>query len=1091
MPSEKINIVVAGDSIGYGLVSHSDPWAELNIQAPYKVENHSLGGATLSDLIKYFEGAILNDIDSKLNSGDNWLIIQAATNDLAQGRSANDIYKDAEKLTADAHNAGFKVLIATVLPRDGTIFSWSSASESTRNQYNELLRHGAAGADAIADIAADPTMGSSEAPKNPSLYSDFLHPTAAAVKTYLEPIYSAAISKELYLAPDNGLPSEVPVTGSPSPVSGTQPSGTPIVSSPVPSSSSMSVGSGADQLLLKISEFVYKDDAQFTVSVDGKQIGGTLTAHAAYTAGQSDLVSVRGDWSQGDHTISLNLLANAADPSRQIFLNGATYNDVSVSGSTYSVMPGAANHFVVHDTSSTGTSSSANPSSPVSGTQPSGTPIVSSPVPSSSSMSVGSGADQLLLKISEFVYKDDAQFTVSVDGKQIGGTLTAHAAYTAGQSDLVSVRGDWSQGDHTISLNLLANAADPSRQIFLNGATYNDVSVSGSTYSVMPGAANHFVVHDTSSTGTSSSANPSSPVSGTQPSGTPIVSSPVPSSSSMSVGSGADQLLLKISEFVYKDDAQFTVSVDGKQIGGTLTAHAAYTAGQSDLVSVRGDWSQGDHTISLNLLANAADPSRQIFLNGATYNDVSVSGSTYSVMPGAANHFVVHDTSSTGTSSSANPSSPVSGTQPSGTPIVSSPVPSSSSMSVGSGADQLLLKISEFVYKDDAQFTVSVDGKQIGGTLTAHAAYTAGQSDLVSVRGDWSQGDHTISLNLLANAADPSRQIFLNGATYNDVSVSGSTYSVMPGAANHFVVHDTSSTGTSSSANPSSPVSGTQPSGTPIVSSPVPSSSSMSVGSGADQLLLKISEFVYKDDAQFTVSVDGKQIGGTLTAHAAYTAGQSDLVSVRGDWSQGDHTISLNLLANAADPSRQIFLNGATYNDVSVSGSTYSVMPGAANHFVVHDTSSTGTSSSANPSSPVSGTQPSGTPIVSSPVPSSSSMSVGSGADQLLLKISEFVYKDDAQFTVSVDGKQIGGTLTAHAAYTAGQSDLVSVRGDWSQGDHTISLNLLANAADPSRQIFLNGATYNDVSVSGSTYSVMPGAANHFVVHDLQDVFLY
>ncbi|SFL49006.1 calcium-binding protein, partial [Methylobacterium pseudosasicola] len=43
---------------------------------------------------------------------------------------------------------------------------------------------------------------------------------------------------------------------------------------------STSIGTGSDQLVLRISQDAYQGDAQYTVSVDGKQIGGVLTAHA-------------------------------------------------------------------------------------------------------------------------------------------------------------------------------------------------------------------------------------------------------------------------------------------------------------------------------------------------------------------------------------------------------------------------------------------------------------------------------------------------------------------------------------------------------------------------------------------------------------------------------------------------------------------------------------------------------------------------------------------------------------------------------------------------------------------------------------------
>ncbi|MFC6027895.1 SGNH/GDSL hydrolase family protein, partial [Methylobacterium mesophilicum] len=267
MGENAVNIVVVGDSIGFGLVSRSDPWSDLKLHDQYRVENHSIGGATLRDMIGVYEGGILNDFDPKLNAGGNLLIIQAGTNDLAQGRSPSELYKDAQSLAADAHSAGFKVIIATILPREGGTFPWSAASENARLEYNDLLRKGRAGADSLADIASSQTMGSVEATGNSALYSDGLHPTAAAVKAYIEPIYSLALSGNLDSGTKNdGTSSEPlgtsspattvpPVSSSPSlPASGTVSSNGP--TTPV----STSIGTGADQLIFKVSEFVYKAD---------------------------------------------------------------------------------------------------------------------------------------------------------------------------------------------------------------------------------------------------------------------------------------------------------------------------------------------------------------------------------------------------------------------------------------------------------------------------------------------------------------------------------------------------------------------------------------------------------------------------------------------------------------------------------------------------------------------------------------------------------------------------------------------------------------------------------------------------------------
>lgn len=47
------------------------------------------------------------------------------------------------------------------------------------------------------------------------------------------------------------------------------------------------------------------------MQVDGKQIGGTLTASALHGSGQSDTVTVLGDWSRGNHTATVTFLNGA------------------------------------------------------------------------------------------------------------------------------------------------------------------------------------------------------------------------------------------------------------------------------------------------------------------------------------------------------------------------------------------------------------------------------------------------------------------------------------------------------------------------------------------------------------------------------------------------------------------------------------------------------------------------------------------------------------------------------------------------------------------------------------------------------------
>ncbi|WP_245442905.1 carbohydrate-binding domain-containing protein [Methylobacterium terrae] len=116
------------------------------------------------------------------------------------------------------------------------------------------------------------------------------------------------------------------------------------------------------------------------------------------------------------------------------------------------------------------------------------------------------------------------------------------------------------------------------------------------------------------------------------------------------------------------------------------------------------------------------------------------------------------------------------------------------------------------------------------------------------------------------------------------------------------------------------------------------------------------------------------------------------------------------------------------------------------------------------------------------------SVSLGSGSDQLLLKISQDAYHGNAQYAVSVDGKQIGGVQTAHASHAAGQSDLISVRGDWSQGNHDVAIRFLnddwGGTAAKDRNLYVDSATYHGQDVQGAHLTLMSDGAQHFTFHD-------
>ena len=102
-------------------------------------------------------------------------------------------------------------------------------------------------------------------------------------------------------------------------------------------------------------------------------------------------------------------------------------------------------------------------------------------------------------------------------------------------------------------------------------------------------------------------------------------------------------------------------------------------------------------------------------------------------------------------------------------------------------------------------------------------------------------------------------------------------------------------------------------------------------------------------------------------------------------------------------------------------------------------------------------------------------VTIGSGPDTLALQVSEDAWNGNAQFTVSVDGRQIGGTLTATASHAAGQTQIFNVLGTFAAGSHTATVNFLNDAygGTPAtdRNLYVTGATIDNSVVSGATLS--------------------
>jgi hypothetical protein len=240
------------------------------------------------------------------------------------------------------------------------------------------------------------------------------------------------------------------------------------------------------------------------------------------------------------------------------------------------------------------------------------------------------------------------------------------------------------------------------------------------------------------------------------------------------------------------------------------------------------------------------------------------------------------------------------------------------------------------------------------------------------------------------------------------------------------------------------------------------------LGSGGDTLVLKISQDAYKGNAQYTISVDGKQIGGTLTAGASHAAGQDDTITVKGDWGAGSHKVTVKFLndsyGGSAAADRNLHVDGITFNGASLSKGSADLGANGPVDFGFTKATSPG-------------------PVVLK--------TVGTGGDTLVLKVSQDAYKGDAQYTISVDGKQIGGTLTAHASHTAGRDDIITVKGDWAAGTHKLAVKFLndsyGGSAAADRNLHVDGITYNGAAVTKSTADLHSNGPVFFSFVDQHD----
>lgn len=105
-------------------------------------------------------------------------------------------------------------------------------------------------------------------------------------------------------------------------------------------------------------------------------------------------------------------------------------------------------------------------------------------------------------------------------------------------------------------------------------------------------------------------------------------------------------------------------------------------------------------------------------------------------------------------------------------------------------------------------------------------------------------------------------------------------------------------------------------------------------------------------------------------------------------------------------------------------------------------------------------------------------------ADTLKLMMSEDAYQGDAQFIVSVDGKQIGGAQVVKAVHSANQTQPFVIQGSFSSGTHTVVVTFTNDAwggtPQTDRNLWVDGATLNGIAIANSGFQLQSNGSKSF-----------
>ena len=245
---------------------------------------------------------------------------------------------------------------------------------------------------------------------------------------------------------------------------------------------------------------------------------------------------------------------------------------------------------------------------------------------------------------------------------------------------------------------------------------------------------------------------------------------------------------------------------------------------------------------------------------------------------------------------------------------------------------------------------------------------------------------------------------------------------------------------------------------TPAPPPPAPSGDQYA-GQGAHDLTLQINEDAWHGDARFVVLLDGTVVGGVMSTSASRSAGQTQAFHILNDAGTGRHDMGVRFLNDASSDSgddrgdRNLFVASATQDGAPIAGAQLAEYHGGQQGFTFVQGDLAAAQAAVAP------------------------VAVGAGPDAIALDVSEDAWQGDAQFTVAVDGDQVGGTLTASTPHGSGLHQRYMVQGTFGPGTHHVAVTFLNDAwggnGAMDRNMYVDGASYRGSDPAGTAMALI------------------